>query len=144
MHRPVRDILARKGNRVFVVAPDATVLQAVERMNEHLIGALVVVDNDKFVGIVTERDILTRLVAKEKNPRETRVADIMTRDVASILPTATVEHAMKMVTENRYRHLPVVLAGKLVGMISAGDLTHFIVHDQQQRIGDLVSYITTG
>ena len=144
MHRPVRDILARKGRQVVVVEPGATVLQAVERMNEHRVGALVVVEDGKFVGIVTERDILTRLVAKERSPRETRVSDIMTREAVSILPTATVEQAMKMVTENRYRHLPVVQAGKLVGMISAGDLTHFIVHDQKLRIGDLVSYITPG
>ena len=144
MHRPVRDILARKGSQVFVVEPGATVLQAVERMNEHRVGALVVVEDGKFVGIVTERDILTRLVAIERSPRETRVSDIMTREAVSILPTATVEQAMKMVTENRYRHLPVVQAGKLVGMISAGDLTHFIVHDQKLHIGDLVSYITTG
>ncbi len=140
----VRSILEHKGYQVHTVEPGETVLDAVGRMNRYSIGALVVVRHGVAVGIFTERDVLTRVVAQELDPRSTRVVEVMTEDLVVVELDTQIEEAMRLVTERRCRHLPVVDDGVLAGMISAGDLTRSIVEDREHRIDDLVGYITAG
>jgi len=135
-------ILEDKGREVHSVSPEATVLEAVRKMNEHRIGAVLVTEEDRPVGIFTERDVLQRVVAAQRDPEKTRVSDVMSQDLACVHPETTVQEAMAVVTENRCRHLPVVEEDRVVGMVSIGDLTHWMVKDQHVRIRDLVDYIT--
>ena len=144
MDSPVRDILADKGGRVVTAQPGERVSDAVQRMNEAGIGALVVVDGDRPIGIFTERDVLTRVVAARRDPDTTEVGDVMTRALVAISPSTMVREAMMVVTERRLRHLPVMDGGQLAGMISIGDLTRWVVRDQQHQIDDLLLYITRG
>jgi CBS domain-containing protein len=141
---PVRTILDDKGRQVYRIAPGATVAEAVRAMNEAKVGALVVVEGERPVGIFTERDVLVRVVADGNDPGAMRVGDVMTRQLVVILPTTTVREAMLIVTEKRCRHLPVVEEGRLAGMISIGDLTRWMVRGQQHQIDQLMSYITGG
>jgi CBS domain-containing protein len=138
----IRNILARKGPHVHAIDPQATVSQAVEVMNELRIGSLVVIDGEELVGIFTERDVLRRVVAACGDPRTTLVSEVMTRDLVTVEPATSLAIAMSLVTEHRCRHLPVVEDGRLVGLVSSGDLTAWLVTDQQQTIWDLYFYIT--
>lgn len=141
MDEPVSAILEHKGTEVETTNPGATVSEAVRAMNRARIGSLVVLDGERPVGIFTERDVLTRVVAEGRDPDATIVGDVMTRELAVIRPVATVRLAMAIMTEKRCRHLPVVEAGRLAGMISIGDVTRWNIRDQQNTIDDLVSYI---
>jgi CBS domain-containing protein len=138
----ISHILARKGPHVHAIDPQATVAQAVEVMNELHIGSLVVIEGDELVGIFTERDVLRRVVAACVDPRTTPVANVMTRDLITVEPLTSIAIAMSLITEHRCRHLPVVDGGRLVGLVSSGDLTAWLVSDQQQTIWDLYFYIT--
>ena len=138
----IRHILAHKGTHVHAIDPQATVSQAVEVMNELHIGSLVVIDGDELVGIFTERDVLRRVVAACVDPRTAPVATVMTRDLVTVEPDTSIAIAMSLITEHRCRHLPVVEDGRLLGMVSSGDLTAWLVSDQQQTIWDLYFYIT--
>ena len=144
MHRPVRNILDKKGRTVQTVNPSETVLAAVDRMNEHRIGSLVAVSHGRPVGIFTERDVLTRVIASRRDPETTLVSEVMTDQMIAITSETTVEEAICLVHDNRCRHLPVIENGSLVGLISAGDLTQCVVDDQEHQISDLVGYIRTG
>jgi CBS domain-containing protein len=144
VYRPVRSILEKKDHSVFTTGPAETVVDAVDKMNQHNIGSLVVVDGGRPIGIFTERDVLTRVVAQKRDPAKTRVCEVMTDELIAIRRTTTVEEAMRLVHRNRCRHLPVIEDGELIGMVSAGDLTRYIVEDQEHRISDLVGYITAG
>ena len=106
------------------------------------IGALLVCDDDRVVGIFTERDVLNRVVDPGKDPGTVRVADVMTGDVVTIGPEVSVEEAMAVVTEKRCRHLPVMTGEQLLGLISIGDLTRWVATRQAHHIQDLVNYIT--
>ncbi len=141
MDAPVSKILADKGTHVENVSPTATVAAAVARMNERNIGSLLVLDDGRPVGIFTERDVLTRVVGYQLEPAETPVSEVMTNSVITITPDTTIRDAMMIVTDTRCRHLPVVRDGKVVGMISIGDLTRWVVRDQQRTIDDLTDYI---
>lgn len=141
MNDPVSAILEHKGSRVETTTRQATVAEAVRAMNDAGIGALVVVDGERPVGIFTERDILTRVVAKALDPGSTEVEAVMTSELVVIHPHTKVGEAMAIVTEKRCRHLPVVDGERLAGMISSGDLTRWIVRDQKHTIDDLVGYI---
>jgi len=142
MHQQVKRILEDKGARVESIGPDATVAEAVTRMNELHIGSLLVMEGDRPVGIFTERDVLVRIVATEHAPGATRVRDVMTAPLVAIGPTTTVQEAMVVVTRQRCRHLPVMDGDTLVGLVSIGDLTRSLIKDQQAEISDLVRYIT--
>lgn len=142
MKHHVKRILEEKGNDVYAVNPEATVLEAVRRMNEHRVGALMVMDGDRPVGIFSERDVLTRVLDGGKDPARTRVAEVMTTDLVCVRPETTVEEAMAVVTERRCRHLPVMEGERLHGLVSIGDLTRWIVKDQHIHIRDLVDFIT--
>jgi CBS domain-containing protein len=131
----VRDILERKGTQVWTIGKQATVLQAALLMNEHKIGALVVTEDDRIVGMFTERDVLRRIVAEQRAPASTVVADVMTADVLCCTPQTLLEEARIVMKERRIRHLPVAENdGRLLGMISIGDLNAFHQASQEQTI----------
>jgi CBS domain-containing protein len=139
----VRDILAVKGGHVWSVGPDATVLQAAALMNEHKIGALVVLDGGHIAGMFTERDVLRRVVGGQRDPATTRVAEVMTPDVVCCKPETTVEEARVAVKDRRIRHLPVLDGDeKLLGMVSIGDLNAFEAASQEHTIHLLHEYIS--
>jgi len=139
----LRAVLDAKGHSVHAVEPRATVLDAVRMMNAERIGALLVMDDEELVGIFTERDVLSRIVDQGRDPAETRVAEVMTRRPVVVKAGATVEEAMAIVTEKRCRHLPVVDEDHLVGLVSSGDLTHWVTRNQEYHIQDLVNFITS-
>lgn len=142
MHDRIEKVLELKGRTVESTRRDATVRAAVDHMNAKRIGALVVIDEGAIAGIFTERDVLARVVARGLDPATTRIADVMTREPVTIGLHTTVNDALVVITERRCRHLPVVDgAGRLVGLISIGDLTSWIVRDQQRTIEDLHDYI---
>jgi CBS domain-containing protein len=144
MNETIERVLADKGDTVEAVAPDTSVLRAVERMNECHIGSLVVCDGERPVGIFTERDVLVRVVARGLDPKRTPVGEVMTRELIAIRPDVTVTEAMLVITERRCRHLPVVDDRGLRGLISIGDLTRWIVRDREQTIEDLYEYLRRG
>ena len=122
----VRDILSRKGNHIETIAPAATVFEAAVRMNEHKIGALLVLVDDRLVGIVTERDILQRVVAQRRDAAETLVEDVMTTEVACCQIDTSLDEARGVMKNRRIRHLPVVDAeDRLLALISIGDLNAY-------------------
>lgn len=138
----VRDILARKGNQVFTIGPQASVLDAACLMNEHKIGCLLVVQADEIVGILTERDLLERVVARCKQPDRMLVREAMTSDVLYCRPHTDLEEVRSIMKDYRLRHLPVVdLQGTLHGMISIGDLNAWEVRVQEATITVLTEYI---
>ena len=138
----VSSVLAEKGRQVYTVSRSATVSDAVREMNEKGVGALVVVDAGRPIGMFTERDVLRRVVDADKDPAQTRVSSVMTRDVATISPADHVEDAMTLMTRRRFRHLPVVEDGRLIGMVSSGDLMRWITLHQEDHIRQMTEYIT--
>lgn len=135
-------VLTGKGARIHYVVPEVTVLDAVEIMNEERIGALLVCVSGEMVGIFTERDVLCRVVAEGRDPATTKVVEVMTQEVVAVRSSTSVEEAMAVFTEKRFRHLPVVDDGKLKGLVSSGDLTRRMSRDQKGHIQDLMNYIT--
>jgi CBS domain-containing protein len=137
-----KDILAIKGSKVHSVHPDTAVLDAAQLMNEHKIGALLVMDEDRIVGMFTERDILRRIVAEERPPARTLVGEVMTEEVACCTLHTKLEEARAAMKNRRIRHLPVVDDdGRLLGMISIGDLNAYEAHDHEFTIHILEEYI---
>lgn len=141
MHDRISSVLARKGRDVATTDPGISVVLAVEHMNDRHIGALVVVDGPRLAGIFTERDVLVRVVAAGRDPRSTRVAEVMTPDPVIVRPETTISDAMRLITERRCRHLPVVDESGLCGLISSGDLTSWVVRLQELELNDLQDYI---
>lgn len=141
MHEPLKTLLGEKDGTLYTVTPETTVLEAARTMSDVRIGSLLVIENDQPVGIFTERDVMKRVVGLGKDPAATRVDDVMSREMACVSPSTTVGEAMKIITEKRFRHLPVVEDGRVLGMVSIGDLTSWMVRDQQQEIQLLVNYI---
>ena len=137
----LRTILEGKGSNVHYVGPGATVLEAVRRMCQNRIGALLVEEHDEAIGIISERDIMARLVLERRDPASTRVADIMTRNVLCIDPDQEPEQAMALMTEHRVRHLPVVEGRTVIGMLSIGDLVRWVSRNQDFEIRSLRDYV---
>ena len=137
----VLNVLARKGTRVESVDPQMTVLDAVQRMNELHIGALLVTVAAHPIGILSERDVLTRVIAGQLRAETTRVVDVMTHSVITVDANATIAEAMILMTDNRCRHLPVLDGDQVCGMVSIGDLTSWLVRDHERTIHDLHDYI---
>lgn len=137
----IRTILEGKDPTVHYVTPDATVLTAVDKMCRARVGALLVQENDQPTGIITERDIMTRLVLAQRNPATTHVSEIMSRDVLSIDPDREPEEAMALMTEKRVRHLPVAYDGSIIGIISMGDLVRWASHNQEFEVRVLRDYV---
>jgi CBS domain-containing protein len=142
MQTKLSAVLEHKGPEVHGVAPTASVLDAVRAMNEARVGALLVRDNEQVVGIFTERDVLCRVVDQGLDPAAIPVAQVMTCDVITLRPDATVEEAMGVISEKRCRHLPVLEGDQLKGLLSIGDLTRWVTRKQAFHIQDLVNYIT--
>lgn len=140
----VQTILDRKGHHVHNIAEDATVLEAARSMNEARVGALVITRGDRVVGIFTERDILCRIVAAQRDPGQTVVKDVMTTPVAVCTPETTREECRAVMMEKRLRHLPVVKEGQLLGMISIGDLNASVEAAQAETIEYLNEYMFGG
>jgi CBS domain-containing protein len=134
-------LLDFKGHEVHSVKPDAVVIDAIRVMAEKHVGALLVVDNGRLVGIISERDYARKVVLKGRSSDSTPVRDIMTTPVLTIGPEDTVDDAMRLMTERRIRHLPVLRAGNLVGIVSIGDLVRSVIEEQRHTIEDLRSYI---
>lgn len=137
----VRDLLARKGAAVTTIAPDATVLDAARLMNDRGIGGLVVVADGRIAGVFTERDILRRIVAAQRDPAATRVRDVMTTDVITCSPDTRLEECGLVMTQRRIRHLPVVGDGGVAGMVTIGDLLAHEVVESRETIDHLQSYV---
>jgi CBS domain-containing protein len=141
MNEPMRKLLEEKGGALASVGPKTTVLDAITLMNKRGMGSVLVMEGDRLVGIFTERDVLTRVVTARFDAAKTPVAEVMTRQPMTLSPTTTVREAMMIVTDSRKRHLPVVQDGKVLGLISSGDLTRWIVRDQQRELDDLNDYV---
>ena len=141
----VAEILKSKSdNTVHAIAPGDSVLDALQRMAEKHIGALLVMQGETIVGIFTERDYARKIALMGRTSAVTLVRDVMTADVMYVRPTQTSQECMALMTENRLRHLPVVEADKLLGLISIGDLVKDIISEQQFIIEQLEHYITGG
>lgn len=138
----VAQILRSKSSQnVQTMAPDTTVRQALQRMAEHRIGALLVTQGEQILGIVTERDYARKVEMQGRSADTTRLGDIMTADVLFVTPANTAQDCMALMTDKHLRHLPVMDAGRLVGLISIGDLVKDIISEQQYLIAQLESYI---
>ena len=123
---------------IHSVGPDTLVTDCVLMMTSEKIGALIVMDGERLTGIFTERDALNKVLAAGLDPRSTKVSEVMTKDPYCIPPTRTVGEAMQLVTKRRFRHLPIVEDGKVLAVVSSGDLTHWLVKDQIGEVRELV------
>ncbi|AKD03969.1 CBS domain-containing protein [Pontibacter korlensis] len=139
----VRHILQKKGHAVLSITPTTTVYYALELMVEKNVGALLVLDeNERFAGIFTERDYARKVILKGKASKETLVREIMSEHPVTVTPDDTVEDCMKLMTHKYIRHLPVVQDGKIVGLVSIGDIVKYIIEEQKFIIDNLEHYIT--
>ena len=136
-------LLAAKGSRVWSISPEATVFEGLQLMAEKNVGALLIADNGRPVGMMSERDYARKIILEGRLSRDTRIRSIMTTDLVSISPAASVERAMAVMTEKRVRHLPVIDQGRLLGLVSMGDLVKAMIDHQQFTIERLEAYIST-
>jgi CBS domain-containing protein len=139
----VKHLLSAKGTDVYAVAPESPVYDAIQQMAEKNVGALAVIKGSELVGIISERDYARKVILKDRSSRDTPVADIMTASVVTVALDATVDECMRLCTDGRLRHLPVLDGGRVVGMISIGDLVKATISEQQETISQLESYITS-
>ena len=138
----VGTLLDRKGRKVFSIAPDASVYSAIEEMAERGVGALVVLQDGRLAGILSERDYTRKVILAGRLSRETRAEEIMSSEVLTVEPEATVGHCLRLMSERRVRHLPVMENGVVVGVLSIGDLVKKVIAEQENTIDQLQSYIT--
>lgn len=136
-----RDILIRKGNEIWAIEPQESILQAIEKMATKEVGALLVMQTDKLVGIITERDYARKVALEGRSSRDSAVRDIMSKNVLCARPEQTVQECMALMSDKRARHLPVVEKNKVIGLISIGDLVMSIINEQQHEIESLQYYI---
>lgn len=134
-------LLHDKGHSVQSISCKSTVHDCAVKMKEATVGALLVIDNDQLTGIISERDILRKVVATNQDPNKVLVEAIMTKELVTVTPTTSVREAMHIVTEKRIRHLPVLENHKIVGLISIGDLTRWAMLLQEEQISSLRNYI---
>ncbi len=142
--RTVRHLLNTKGAQVWSIAPDATVYEALERLAEHDIGALLVMEGGELVGIFSERDYARKVALQGRSSRETPVREVMTSKVYCVTPDQTVSECMALMTGQRIRHLPVLEGDRVAGVISIGDVVKDVIAEQEFVIEQLENYITGG
>ncbi len=138
----IREILSHKGAATWTIAPDATVFDAIQLMADKNIGALLVTQNDQLVGIISERDYTRKVMLKGRSSKDTPVRDILSGHVIHVTPDHTVDDCLRLMTEHRVRHLPVLDGQKIAGVISIGDLVNWIISAQSSTIHQLETYIT--
>ena len=138
---PISALLQHKSPELWSTAPGATVFEAIELMAEKGIGSLMVMEDGKLVGLITERNYMRDVILKERSSRSTPVGEIMTKDPVHVSPSDSVQHCMEIMTNRRFRHLPVVLDGQVVGIVSIGDLVKWIISAQDAMIGQLEDFI---
>ncbi len=139
----VSDILSRKGSNAISVAPETPVIDALKVMADNNIGSVLVMENNKYMGIITERDYSRKVILKGKNSTNTKVGEIMTSDLPHIKPDDTVEHCMELMTDSKIRYLPVFVKEELKGIISITDVVKETILRQQQTIRHLDNYINS-
>ena len=139
---PIEVIIKKKGTEVYSIASDATIFEALTVMAEKRIGALVVMNGDVLEGIFSERDYARKVILAGRSSREMKVHEIMVAEVTTVGPQSTVSECMQHMTKRRCRHLPVVVEGKVVALVSVGDLVNWIISAQDHAIHDLEDYIS--
>ncbi len=139
--KPVSELLKNRGPALFHISPDATVFEALQVLERHGVGALLVMVDHKLTGVVSERDYTRKVALQGKNSKEVRVADIMTANVITVGPMTRTRACMTLMSQKRIRHLPVVEGDKVIGMISIRDLMDDIIEGHEQTIEQLTSYI---
>jgi CBS domain-containing protein len=139
----VGSVLKRKGSEVWFVTPDQTVYEAIEKMADKAVGALLVILDGKLAGIISERDYARKVILKGRSSRTTLVKEIMTSPVIFVTAGQSVDACMDIMTRNRIRHLPIVENEKVLGVISIGDLVKWVVSEQEETIEHLQNYISS-
>lgn len=139
----VAELLAGKGRAVIAIGPDEPVLEAIELMAERGIGAVLVMRGDDLLGILSERDYARKVILRGRSSAETAVWEIMSAPVTTVSPGDSVNTCMMLMTEKKFRHLPVVDAGQVVGVLSIGDLVKSVIEEQQREIAELQRYIAS-
>jgi CBS domain-containing protein len=139
---PVSSLLEHKGRNIWSVAPDDSVYSAIEKMSQKSVGALLVMSGEQLTGIISERDYTRKVILQGRSSRETKVRDIMTPHVSVVSGDQTVEECLRLMTDRRIRHLPVVDGGRVTGVMSIGDLVKWIISAQRETINHLNAYIT--
>ena len=142
--RTVRQLLDSKGGRAIAIAPEEPVLEAIQLMADHHIGAVLVMRGNELIGILSERDYARKVILTGRSSAETAAWEIMSSPVVSVGPHDSVNTCMRVMTDRRIRHLPVVDDGLVVGVLSIGDLVKAVIEEQQQEIAQLQHYITAG
>ena len=137
----ISEILGYKGTNAWFISPEATVFEAVQLMSDKNVGALLVTEGDKLVGIISERDYTRKVALKGKSSKQTAVREILSDHVIHATPANTVEECLRLMTDHRIRHLPVLQEGRIVGIVSIGDLVNWIISAQTTRISQLQTYI---
>ena len=140
--RTVRDILQRKGTEVWSVTPETTVIDALKLMAEKNIGAVLVLDEDRVAGVLSERDYARKVILQGRTSQDTTAREILSERVVGVEPQQTVEECMALMTDKRIRHLPVVEGGEVIGVVSIGDIVKNIISEQEFLIEQLEHYIT--
>lgn len=138
----IRDVLRSKSSAIWSITPQDTAFKALEIMDEKDIGALLVIDDEKVVGIISERDFARNIILKGKSSRETLVEELMTKDIYSMSPDKTVEECMGVMTTAHCRHMPIFENKRLVGMVTFGDIVKALFVQQKIKIHDLENYIS--
>jgi CBS domain-containing protein len=139
--RTAAQLLKEKDNQVHFVAPKDSVLHAIKEMAVRHVGALLVMEQGRLLGIISERDYARKVILKNRSSHDTPVADIMTASPTTVTPSDTTHHCMQAMTQGRFRHLPVMDGGRVVGMLSIGDLVRAVIQEQSEHIEQLERYI---
>ncbi len=140
----VKDVLGKKGKEIWSVSPEATVYEALEVMADKNIGAVLVMEGDRLVGIFSERDYARKVILQGKSSKDCKVSELMTKEILYVSPDYPLEACLALMTEEHVRHLPVMEDGKLLGIISIGDVVHEIISSQKFTISELEKYILSG
>jgi CBS domain-containing protein len=141
MSTTVKQVLEQKGSGTYSVSPEATVMEALEIMAKHDIGAVLALEGARLVGIFTERDYARKVAIKGLSSRDAKVGELMTQNVCTITPSHTIDDVMSIMTQNRFRHLPVVDHGAIVGIVTIGDVVKTVIAEHEATIQQLSSYI---